>query len=427
MRILMVSQFFPPVSGGEERMVEQMSVELVRRGHEVLVLTLETPDAPSTEMYRGVAVRRISGIPQRLPGLYEDPTRRHAAPIPDPLISRTMRQAVRSYAPDVIHGHNWLAASAFPISRTTSVPLVLSLHDFSLVCATRRFVHRGRPCTGPGLGKCLRCATSHYRGPVGPPVAIATLTLRRSALGAVDTFLPVSNAVAKGTGLADVGARFQVLPNFLSEEPIDEEDEILRELPSGEFMLFVGDLAVDKGVDVLLDAHRSLPHAWPLVLIGRPLSPRVLTPHENVRVLGQRPLGEVRTAMRRAGVVVVPSITPEAFGLVALEAMTAGKPVVATRNGGLSDLVLDGQTGLLVRPGDVRELSAALTSLQGTAGRRAAMGAAGRRRAARFTARAVIPRLEAVYRSATDDDPERVSVQRRSNARAVDSTERVSR
>ena len=103
------------------------------------------------------------------------------------------------------------------------------------------------------------------------------------------------------------------------------------------------------------------------------------------------------SAWRRCAVGVVPSITPETFGLVALEAMAAGVPVVASRVGGLPDVVADGETGILVAAGDAAELSAALEALISDVALRQRLGSAGALRAERFTAATVVPHVEAAY------------------------------
>jgi glycosyltransferase involved in cell wall biosynthesis len=99
--------------------------------------------------------------------------------------------------------------------------------------------------------------------------------------------------------------------------------------------------------------------------------------------------------------LIVPSLVPETFGMVALEAMTMGRPVVAARLGGLSELVVDGETGMLVPPGHAPALRDAIAALLGDPSRREAMGRAGRERAASYSAREIVPRVERVYRLLT--------------------------
>ena len=399
MRILMVSQFFPPVIGGEERIVEALSVGLSRRGHRVVVATLQCGDLPAEDLVDGVSVHRIRGAAQRCGPLYSDPARPHAPPVPDPLLTRELFRLIRRERPDVIHGHNWMTHSLFPLRRRLRSPLVLSLHDHSLICATRRFVHGGKSCSGPAPLKCVACASGHY-GPVkGVPVAVASRLMQPLVLSAVDMFLPVSHAVARRARLADAGARWRVLPNFVNgDAPPGESEDGPAGLPEDGFTLFVGDMTRDKGVELLLDAYAGLEGVPPLVLIGRPSSPRLAPPPPNVVVLGPRVHDEVMQAWRRCGVGVIPSITEEAFGLAALEAMAAGRPVVAANHGGLAELVADGKSGLLVPPGDRVALRDALDRLHHDAPLRERLGAGASRHARGFTPAAVLPQLEDVYR-----------------------------
>jgi glycosyltransferase involved in cell wall biosynthesis len=124
-----------------------------------------------------------------------------------------------------------------------------------------------------------------------------------------------------------------------------------------------------------------------------------------VTVLG--PIGRpaVIEAMRRALFVVVPSILPETFGLVALEAAAVGRPVIASAIGGLEDVVVDGETGLMVPPGDGAALGAAIRRLLGDEGLRVRLGEAATRRAGDFSADAVVPRFEDAYRAAIEARP----------------------
>jgi glycosyltransferase involved in cell wall biosynthesis len=119
---------------------------------------------------------------------------------------------------------------------------------------------------------------------------------------------------------------------------------------------------------------------------------------EGVRFLGHvsRPAGAIEGALA----VVVPSLG-EGFGMVALEAMERGRAVVASAVGGLPELVVDGETGLLVPPGDADALAAALVEVARSPERARALGAAGRARAvAEFSAERSADRIDALYREA---------------------------
>lgn len=135
-------------------------------------------------------------------------------------------------------------------------------------------------------------------------------------------------------------------------------------------ILYAGRLSREKGILELVDAARGLP----LVVAGDgPLRSRV------PGALGMLPHEELVVRYGQASVVACPSHR-EGFGVVCAEAMAHGRPVVASRVGGLIDLVADGETGILVEPGDVSGLRAALERLLGDAELRARMGAAARER-----------------------------------------------
>ncbi len=132
----------------------------------------------------------------------------------------------------------------------------------------------------------------------------------------------------------------------------------------------------------------------------------------------------VAPVLERAQLVVVPSFG-EGFGMVALEAMERGRPVIASAVGGLPEIVDDGRTGVLVPPGDVEALSEAIVGLAGDSARAAAMGAAGRARAlGEFSQERCTDRIEALYGAAlaaAGDRRRRTSSHARSSANAASS------
>ena len=201
-----------------------------------------------------------------------------------------------------------------------------------------------------------------------------------------------------------IPAEVTLIPNFVPDRPSSGEVDVqpyVEQLPDEPFLLFVGALGRLKGLPVLLDAYRLLREAPPLVLIGYPMreTDAILADlPPNVRVLGQWPPQAVHRAWESALLGVVPSICQEACPTVIIEAMQAGIPVVATRMGGIPDLVVDGQTGLLVPPGDAPALAGAIESLLADSAAAGRFGRAGRLRSGLFNASAVVPRIEAAYR-----------------------------
>jgi glycosyltransferase involved in cell wall biosynthesis len=172
--------------------------------------------------------------------------------------------------------------------------------------------------------------------------------------------------------------------------------------------MFAGALGPHKGVDVLVEAWRGLDSAVPLVLVGlrRHDTPRSFP--DGVIVVENVPHGDVLRAWTHCAVAVVPSRWPDPCPLVALEAMAAGRPLVASAVGGLPDLVLDGTTGILVPPGDASALRASIVKLLAEPGQRARMGQAGRQRSASYSASVVVPQIERVYQEVIASPPKPV-------------------
>lgn len=402
MRILMLTDFYPPLIGGLEQHVRNLSGALAGRGHEVAVATLHHDGLAEFEVDQGARIYRVRGTTQRLSALFSDGGRRFAPPLPDPETLLALRRIIQRERPEIIHGHNWLIHSALPLKRWSGAKLVASMHEYSLACARKDLSYRGQTvCDGPALGKCLSCAVSHYGKAKGVPTALATAAFGGVERRLVDIFTPVSAAVAAGNGLVGGKAPYRVIPNFIPDDVADNADQTaacLRDLPADGFLLFVGALNRHKGIAPLLRAYAELRDAPPLVLIGAtwPDTPKEFP--ANVIVLKNWTHRAVMAAWQRCGIGIVPSVWPEPWGAVAMEAMLVGKPVVASRTGGLADIVAHDETGLLVPPGDVAALRDALQALIDDPARRRAFGEAGRRRVRdRFTASVVVPQIERVY------------------------------
>jgi glycosyltransferase involved in cell wall biosynthesis len=403
MKVLMLAQFFAPTIGGEERVVENLARALVRRGHEVAVATLRVPGLPDVDEAEGVRIHRIGTLVGRARWLFREDDRRHVPPVPDPEALLALRRVVNRERPDVVHAHNWLVHSFLPLKRSSGAALVMSLHDYSLVCATKRLMYRGRtPCPGPGPLRCPACASECYGPAKGIPTTLLNWLGGFVERRTVDMFLPVSSAVAERSGLQASALPFRVVPNFIPDAvpPPSRPDPRLSHLPSGDFLLYVGDLTPDKGVGVLLEAYAALAEAPPLVLIGRRFMEIPAELREKVLALGPWPHAAVLEAWQLCAVAVVPSVCEETFGMVALEGMAAGKPVVASRIGGLAELVADGQAGMLVRPGDSAALRRALERLIPDRSLRERMGRAATTRAEAFGEGRVMPLIEEAYEAA---------------------------
>src|SRR5690242_5716707 len=254
MRILMLAQFYPPTIGGEERYVRNLSLELVARGHAVSVATLWHKGEAEREMDQGVRIHRIRGAVQRVPLLYSEKGRRFAPPFPDIETMRALHRIIKQERPDIIHAHNWIVHSCTPLKSWSGAKLVVTLHDYSLLCVQKRLTYCNEVCTGPALAKCLHCAIDFYGVAKGPLATLANWTWSKAERQVVDMFLPVSRAVAQGTRMDANHTPYRVIPNFVPDNVSllrTDDHELLAQLPQEDFLLFVGDVRRDKGVEVL--------------------------------------------------------------------------------------------------------------------------------------------------------------------------------
>ncbi|MEP7377982.1 MAG: glycosyltransferase family 4 protein [Chloroflexota bacterium] len=400
MRILMLSDMYPPYIGGVEQHVRNLSRGLTQRGHAVTVVSMHHPERAEVADEDGVRVHRLRSTAWRATSLLGMGGRPYSPPLPDPAVMRSLRRIIKADRPEIIHAHNWMVDSVVPLKAWSKARLVLTLHGYDMTCAKRSLMYYSRECTGPGFSKCLRCAASNYGAAKGMTITIGNWLTRGGRRSAVDMFLPVSHAVAVGNDLERLRLPFQVLPNFVPDDVAQASapSDYGSLLPEGPFCLFVGALRPHKGINVLLQAYNRLEGAPPLVVIGTKWSdtPRRFPP--KVIVQEDVPHAAVMAAWRRATIGIVPSVAPDPCPTVALEAMASGVPLVASRNGGLSEMVDDGATGLLVEPGDADQLRRALITLLDDEAMRRRMGEAAQRRAVSFMATTVIDRLEGIYR-----------------------------
>lgn len=399
MRIVMLIDSYPPMIGGAQQYVRNLSIALAARGHDVAVATLADTGLAPYEEDSGVRIYRLRGTLQRAERIFRDRT--YAPPIPDPELVRAIRDVVRQERPEVVHSHNWMERSFLPIKRWSKAKLVATVHDYSLRCSNWILMRDGEQCSGPGPAKCISCAGKNYNGLAkGAAVTIGNWAMMLPERRLVDMFVPVSTAVAAGNGLLTGKYPYRTIPNFIPDDVGDRWDdssEYRAQLPDDGYLLFVGSLTHQKGIDTLLEAYAGLADAPPLVLVGYTLPETPTTFPPNVVVLKNWPHSAVMTAWRHSLAGVVPSIWPDPCPSVAMEAMATGKPVIAANIGGLPDIVADGESGILVPPGDAVALRSAMSRLIDDPALAARMGAAGRKRVTAFHASTVVGQIEDLY------------------------------
>jgi glycosyltransferase involved in cell wall biosynthesis len=209
----------------------------------------------------------------------------------------------------------------------------------------------------------------------------------------VDCFVPPSEFVSNR--LVEAGFSAQkvcVIPNMVAIPHPSPANG------SGDYVGYAGRLTAEKGIDVFLQS--AVKTKLPVRLAGAFVNEMKWSQFASQEIvfLGALPRHELRSFYGNARFVVVPSVCQEAFGLVAAEAMAHGRPVIASRVGGLQEVIEDGVSGFLVTPGNTDELSEKMDFLWRNPDTCLKMGAAARQRAIdRFSREAYYPRLIRAY------------------------------
>lgn len=277
-----------------------------------------------------------------------------------------LRQLIRETRPEVAHFHNtflMISPAAYYACKEAGVPVVQTLHNYRLVCPDALLMRDGRICEDC-LGKAVPwpgAIHGCWRGSrAGTAVVAAMLTVHRwmkTWQEQVDVYVALTGFARRKFIQGGLPAHKMVVkPNFVAPDPGEGHHE-------GGYALFVGRLSPEKGVRTLLRAWKRV-KGVPLKVVGDgPLTEEVRgfvrkEGLEEVELLGRRPREEVFRLIREARVLVFPSEWYEGFPMTIAEAFACGLPVVASQLGAMAEIVEDGRTGLLFRPGDPEDLAA---------------------------------------------------------------------
>ena len=355
MRVLHIGKYYAPQRGGIERHVQDLAEWQVRHGIRAGVLVHQPAGAwrSAREQRNGVDVHRA--------GCLAAPLYAPLSPMLPWLLSRSLAKA----PPDLLHLHlpNPSCIAVLASARARHLPWV---------------VHWHADVSADVPSPALRLAYRAYR-----PFEQAILARSAAIIATSQAYLDASDALAawrSKTRVIALGIDEAVAATAPPAWPDDE---------AGLKLLAVGRLSHYKGFDVLLDALARIPAAK-LLLVGdgecaASLRERAARLELGARIAFTPKLddGALAGAYARADALVLPSLDrSEAFGLVLLEAMRAGLPVVASgvRGSGIGHVVADGETGLLVPPGDAPALAGALARLADDVALRRRFGEAGQRR-----------------------------------------------
>ncbi len=399
MRVLAVNKFFY-VKGGCERYFFDLEELLKSRCHEVRHLSMTHPrNRPSADA--GFFVNEVDFSRKESFG---GAVRKAVRVIYSREARRAMDEVVKETSPDVVHLHNiahQLSPSILRSLKRWGGPVVQTLHDYKLVCPVYVLMRSGRICEDCRGGRFYNVALKGcHPGGFGAALAnAAEMYLHMSVLRSYDAvglfICPSRFLMNKMIEFGVDGDRMVHLPYFI---PVSE----YRPSPDrGAYYVYAGRLSREKGLPTLLDAAASVPELKLVVLGEGPLGNELRERYGAERWVEFRGhLGgdELRETLSRAAFSVVPSEWYENLPLTVMESFALGVPVVASRIGGLPEMVINGETGLLCEPGAADDFASAIDWLARNPDECRSMGARAREFAEReYGPEAHYPRIMEAY------------------------------
>ena len=384
MKIALTTEVYPPRAGGAGWSTRALALALRAAGHDVTVITT----SPGTEDLDGLVVKRLHVAGRK----------RFTAP-------RAFAQALDMGDWDVVHAQHSLSALG-SLGPRYAAKTAVTIRDHWPVCFWSTRISRGRLCPQCGVLPMTRCVTGRVKLP-GPlawaaiPYMGLDLRAKKAALRLAGARLAVSEAVAAELRAAEIGP-IEVIPNVVDPDEVRALASPAPSFPLPErFLLFVGKLEENKGARLLVPAVAAARTGLPLVVLGEGSLSHTLkfdaaAASVPVVLRGWAHRDDVLRAMARATAIVFPSLWPEPLSRVLLEALALGTPVAAVATGGTREILIDGESGLVVA--DVAALGDAVGRLAGDPALRQRIVEGARDRSRAFAPAALIPRYEAVYR-----------------------------
>jgi glycosyltransferase involved in cell wall biosynthesis len=378
-------------AGGEDTVVAGEVRMLQERGHSVHQYVAENDGITDTWRQAVAAARSFYSRPA----------------------SREISNLLAAFQPDILHVHNFfpsISPAIFFAARKYGVPVVQTLHNYRLLCANATLLRDGRPCEDCCVGNFFVPGVVHgcYRGSRTGSAVVGTSTFVHVALGTwsnrIDRYIALTQFAARKFGSVRIPAeKIRIKPNFAPDRGYGRGQ--------GGFALYVGRLSSEKGIETILAADNSGYLPIPVHIVGDgPLRVDVeracARPGSRLVYLGQMSRSQVIQQMQNAVVLLVPSLWYEGFPMVIVEALSFGLPIIASRIGGLPEMVQDGQSGLLFEPGDPSALLQALRDFVSDTSRIKAMRHASRGHFdSYYTEQKNYETLIEIYRELLNDKP----------------------
>jgi glycosyltransferase involved in cell wall biosynthesis len=358
MKILYVNKYFF-IKGGSEVSFFETAKLLENNGHQALFLSMDNPknfaSRYSYYFIPHIDYDNMSGIlkKMRLAGriIYSWEAR------------KKISQLILNEKPDLAHLHNishQISPSIIDELARNNIPIVMTMHDYKLVCPTYNLLGNGKVCEKCSQGRFVNCLLNRCTKGSFAKSAINAIEMYLhhnifDIYGKVGAFIAPSQFLSEKVQEMGFTGKIFHLPYFIKASEFNPAFSA-----KAKSLVYFGRLSPEKGLDTLIAAAQGLGVA--LKIIGEGPQMHNLQSHveaegiKNIFFLGFKSGENLHEEIRNSLLVVVPSIWYENYPMAIIEAFALGKPVIGSRIGGIPEMVRDHETGFTFEPGNAADL-----------------------------------------------------------------------
>jgi glycosyltransferase involved in cell wall biosynthesis len=368
MRILQVNKFHY-ARGGADKYYLRLGAALEKAGHEVAYFSMQHPKNETTP-YAKYFVSRLSFNEGGLKDKLKTPGRM----IYSLEAKRKFKKLLNDFKPDIIHIHNiyhQISPSILSVAKQAGIPVIMHVHDYKLICPNYQLFAHGEICEACKPHKYCKCVQKKCFKDSRTKSFLAALEMfiHHSVLKIYKRNITefITPSAFMRTKLVEWGWRLDKIKVIIN--PFDAELNLAPDgkVPSLEnYLLYFGRLSEEKGLKILIEAAAITGAKLKFVGDGPQkieLDTLAKKINANLEFLGFKSGEELKNIILKAKAVVIPSIWLENMPLSLLEALNLGKVVVASKIGGIPEIIKDGDNGLLFIPGDIKDLARRINDL----------------------------------------------------------------
>jgi glycosyltransferase involved in cell wall biosynthesis len=361
MKILEINKYYYSKRGADKHFVDLIQL-LESKGHEVAIFSMHNSKNLPTiwspyflsyvgyNSYDAKAKQKIKGI-FRMFFSWE--------------ARKKINQILDEFQPEVVHIHNlyhqMCPSTVISEIKKRGIPIAMTIHDYKIINPNHSLRLNGKPyerCRDRKYYECfLDKAVKNSRTKSFLGMLEAYWQKARKTYEQIDFFIVPSNFVKKTLIKWGIEAeKISVLPHFSSTRwektnPIISDDTENKLAKSEKYALYFGSISREKGIDTLLEIFSKI-DGLKLYLAGEMENDYKIIETEKIKLLGHLGQNKLKNYIQNASLVISPSQLPETFGLIALEAISLGKPFVGFNVGAQSEIIKNGENGFLVESKD---------------------------------------------------------------------------